>query len=201
MTTRTLSLSSNTWKREIVITGFFAVITAIGAQITIQLPFSPVPVTMQVMMVILSGLILGSKRGFASQIAYLAAGLAGLPVFSAGMSGLPALFGPTGGYLLAFPFAAFVAGWIRQRAIRRMMTLNYLAASLAAIGVIYGAGVLWLGHWLGQGMNTVALVQAWKLGCAPFIAVDLVKAVSATVAVRTGQETLLRLFGTLYSLD
>lgn len=185
--------------REISIAVLFAILTAIGAQITIRLSFSPVPVTLQVMMVIISGLVLGSRRGFASQVAYLAAGVMGLPVFSGGIGGPAALFGPTGGYLLVFPLAAFSAGWISERARLRNTTIGYLAASLSAIVVIYVGGVLWLAKWLGLGMNGVAFYKALILGAVPFIFADLVKAVSATLLVRTGHGTLWRFFGTMNS--
>jgi biotin transport system substrate-specific component len=91
----------------------FSVVTAIAAQI--KIPVYPVPFTLQTMTVVLAGAFLGSRRGAYSQIIYLALGATGLPVFSAGSIGITALFGPTGGYLLAFPIGAFITGLIVER--------------------------------------------------------------------------------------
>ena len=106
---------TNALVSEVLVATFFATLTALGAQIAVRLPFSPVPATLQVLMVIVTGLALGSRRGFTSMVAYLTAGALGLPVFAGGNGGLVYLFGPTGGYLLAFPVAAFVAGRVSER--------------------------------------------------------------------------------------
>src|SRR5438132_6987957 len=90
---------------------FVTVLTAIAAQVSVPLPFTPVPFTFQPMIVLLGGAALGSRLGMTSQIAYLALGIAGLPVFAASGTlppGAARLLGPTGGYLMAYPFAAFV---------------------------------------------------------------------------------------------
>src|SRR5688572_33172050 len=105
---------------------FTTVLTAVAAQISIPLPFTPFPFTLQPMVLLLGGAALGSRLGMASQVLYLLAGLAGLPVFAAS-SVLPQgplrLLGPTGGYLMAYPFAAFVTGWLGERGFdRRYMT-------------------------------------------------------------------------------
>ncbi len=81
----------------------------------IQLPFSPVPITGQTMAVLLVGALLGSRRGALAVLAYIAEGLAGLPVFAGGAAGLARLFGPTGGYLVGFVAAAFLVGWLAER--------------------------------------------------------------------------------------
>lgn len=93
----------------------FAFLTAIGAQIAV--PIKPVPFTLQAMMVVLAGAFLGAKYGFYSQLVYLAMGAVGLPVFAQvpdAAIGIARIFGPTGGYLLAFPLAAFTAGYFIQ---------------------------------------------------------------------------------------
>ena len=94
---------------ELVAATAFAALTAIGARVQVHLPFTPVPVTGQVFCVLLAGAVLGARLGFVSQVEYLAAGAAGLPVFAHG-GGLPALLGPTAGYLIGFPIAAAVVG-------------------------------------------------------------------------------------------
>jgi biotin transport system substrate-specific component len=177
---------------------FFAALTALGAQITVRLPFSPVPITFQVMMVIGAGLALGSRRGLTSQVAYLAAGVMGLPVFAGGTGGPAVLFGPTGGYLLAFPVAAFAAGWLRERAMPTGR-LGWLTASLVSLAVIYGGGASWLTVWLfatGGLSLQAALTGAWRLGVAPFILADVAKAIMAIATVRGSQHLLAQYFGT-----
>ena len=98
---------------------FVTVLTIVAAQVSIPLPFTPVPFTFQPMIVLVGGLALGARLGMASQILYLALGIAGLPVFAASPvlpPGVARLLGPTGGYLLSYPFAAFVTGCLAQRA-------------------------------------------------------------------------------------
>lgn len=91
----------------------FSIITFLGAQVAV--PTQPVPFTLQTMIVLLAGAFLGSKNGAYSQIAYILAGVIGLPVFAGLSFGIATLFGPTGGYLLSFPFAAFLVGYILEK--------------------------------------------------------------------------------------
>ena len=88
----------------------FTLFTALGAQFAVWLPFTPVPVTMQTLFVVLAGIVLGPRDGFYAMLSYLALGISGAPVFAGLSFGPLVLFGPTGGYLLAFPAAAFLAG-------------------------------------------------------------------------------------------
>src|SRR3954470_21201652 len=102
-------------RRIFGVVGFAAAVAA-ASQVAIPLPFTPVPITLQPMLVILAGMMLGPAAGVASMGLYLAAGAAGLPVFTPiGAPGIARFFGPTGGYLLAYPAAAFVAGALAQR--------------------------------------------------------------------------------------
>jgi len=134
--------------------------------------------TLQVFAVILSGLVLGSRRGFGSQVAYLAAGAAGLPVFAHGSGSVVHLWGPTAGYLVAFPAAAWIAGRLRER-LARWGDVGSVVAGLAAVVAIYAVGFAWLLVWPGR---VVAVpVQAWIVGVAPFVPVDVAKAVGAAV--------------------
>src|ERR1700761_4484679 len=117
----------------------FAAAVAAASQIAIPLPFTPVPITLQPMLVVLAGMMLGPIAGAASMLLYLAAGAAGLPVFTpVGAPGIARLFGPTGGHLIAYPIAAFVAGAIAMRA---SSFLGRSIAALAGIVVIYFGGV------------------------------------------------------------
>ena len=114
---------------------------ALCARITVPLPFTPVPLTMQNFGVLLVGLALGSRRGFAALALYLAEGAVGLPVF-AGLGGIAHLLGPTGGYLLAYPVVAGLAGFIAERGNRSFLRLAL--ASLAAEVVLFASGIAWL---------------------------------------------------------
>src|ERR1017187_2050778 len=90
----------------------FSLVTAACAQISIHLPFSPVPITGQTFAVLLSGAVLGWRRAFLSQVAYLAEGAAGMPVFADGAGTALHLVGPSGGFLLCFPLAAVLVGYM-----------------------------------------------------------------------------------------
>ena len=118
--------------------------TALAAQVSI--PFHPIPFTLQPMVVLLAAAALGSRLGATAQLLYLAVGIAGLPVFAASATlppGLGRLLGPTGGFLLAYPAAAFLAGWLAERRFDRRY-LTSLVAMLAGLAVVYAGGVLGL---------------------------------------------------------
>jgi biotin transport system substrate-specific component len=158
----------------------FAAFTALTARVTLPLPFTPVPVTLQVMAVLLAGLVLGPRGGAISQLVYLAAVAAGLPLDARGL-GPAALLGPTAGYLTGFAPAAFVAGWLAGRV--RDVWVGRFVAALVGVAVIYACGLAWLALSVGS------LGAAWTLGAAPFILVDLGKALVAA-AVAGGRRTL-----------
>ena len=127
---------------------FFAALTAAAAQISVPLPFTQVPFTFQPTVVLLSGLVLGPRLGAASQALYLAAGVAGLPVFAASATLPPGawrLLGPTAGYLLSYPLAAFVAGALARRGFDRRYLTSVCAMALGLL-VIYACGTLWLAY-------------------------------------------------------
>jgi biotin transport system substrate-specific component len=153
-----------------------AMLTAAAAQFTSPLPFTAVPFTLAPLAVMLTGAALGSRLGFLSQALYLAAGAAGLAVFAPSAvlpPGAARLVGPTGGYLLAYPVAAFVTGWLAERGWDRRY-LTSLASMLVGLAVIFLGGVSWLSLMPGQ---TVATAIAG--GFLPYIAMDLVKAAIA----------------------
>src|ERR671924_179337 len=109
---------------------FVTVLTAAAAQISVPLPFTQVPFTFQPMVVLLGGLALGSRLGASSQVLYLLAGNAGLPGFAASATLPPGplrLIGPTGGYLMAYPLAAFVTGYLAERGFDRRYLTSVLA--------------------------------------------------------------------------
>ena len=164
----------------------FAMLTAFSAHVAAPLPGTAVPVSLQTLMVLLSGLLLGPALGAAAQTAYLMAGAAGLPVFAAGL-GVPYLFGPTGGYLLAFPAAAAVAGAVAARAggsagARAVVLL--LACVLATL-TVYAGGMAQLTLLTGDPAG------AFRMGVLPFLAGDLAKIVFAVViALKIRRRTL-----------
>ncbi len=153
---------------------FIAALTAAAAQISIPLPFTDVPFTFQPMVVLIGGLALGPRLAVASQLLYLAAGIAGLPVFAASMAlpqGAARLFGPTGGYLMAYPLAAFVAGYLGARGFDRRY-LTSLVAMLSGLVVIFAGGVLWLSILVG-------VPAALATGFYPFVLADTMKLMAA----------------------
>lgn len=166
---------------------FFALLTAVTARITIPLPFSVVPITLQALAVLLSGLVLGSRAGALSQLVYLAAILAGLPISASGIGGPAAFVTPTAGYLIAFVPAAYVAGTILERGQtgRWQSVLIHIVAGLCGVLVIYTGGVAWLTFFLGN------FQSAFQQGVLPFIGVDLVKAIVAALAASGGRLLLM----------
>jgi biotin transport system substrate-specific component len=157
----------------------FAVILAAASQIAIPLPFTPVPITLQPLVVVLAGLMLGPVAGAASMVLYLAAGAAGLPVFTPlGAPGIARFFGPTGGYLIAYPAAAFVAGALARRA---PTLLGRWLAATAGSAVILVGGVAQLS------LVNESVSRALALGLTPFALLDVVKAfIAAAIAGRRG---------------
>ena len=156
---------------------FVTVLTAAAAQVSIPLPFTPVPLTLQPMIVLLGAAALGSRLGLASQFLYLAAGIAGLPVFAASPAlphGIARLVGPTGGFLLSYPLAAWVTGRLAERGFDRRY-LTSVAAMAAGLAIIYAGGVSTLALQFAPAMGRGALVAALAAGCYPFVAADLVK--------------------------
>ncbi len=171
---------------QVASVAFFAALTAATAQFSVHLPFTQVPVTFQPIVVLLSGLVLGARLGAASQCLYLSAGLAGLPVFALSATlpmGAGRLLGPTGGYLMSYPLAAFVVGACARRGLGRRWA-GAVLAMLCGLAVVYAGGVLWLGYFarLSGASASVGLGQAFATGVAPFAIADVLKiAVAAGV--------------------
>ncbi|HUX61708.1 MAG TPA: biotin transporter BioY [Ignavibacteriaceae bacterium] len=146
----------------------FSLLTAIASQITI--PVRPVPFTFQTMVVVMSGAFLGAKKGFYSQIVYLFAGCLGMPVFAQipdATIGFARLFGPTGGYLLAFPLAALLTGYLAKfnKSYIWILISMFLGNSLILL-----AGSIYLGTFYLKNM-----LQAFEVGLIPFLIWEMVK--------------------------
>jgi biotin transport system substrate-specific component len=167
----TLALRSD-WTQRVRVASvlFISALTAAAAQISIPLPFTDVPFTFQPMVVLIGGLALGPRLAVASQVLYLAAGIAGFPVFAASATlppGIGRLFGPTGGYLMSYPLAAFVVGYLGARGFDRRY-ITSLVAMLAGLTVIFLCGVVWLSLLVGWRAALVA-------GFYPFVLADVSK--------------------------
>ncbi len=149
----------------------FSLVTAACAQISIHLPISPVPITGQTFAVLLSGAVLGWRRGFLSQVVYLAEGAAGMPVFADGAGSAFHLVGPSGGFLLCFPLAAALVGWLVEQGAAR--SVGMLAGALVSADVlILCAGSLWL-----RLLFHIPFAQAWMMGFYPFVIADVAKVI------------------------
>lgn len=170
------------WTRSVGVVVGFSLLTALAAQIVV--PVGPVPITGQSFAVLLTGALLGSRLGAAAMIVYVAEGASGLPFFYGGNGGLQHLLGPTGGYLVAFPAAAFVTGAFAEHGWDKRY---FTAAAAMAIGslVIMLGGWAWLSQFTGP---QVALHQ----GVLQFIPGDIVKILLAAAVLPTGWALLKR---------
>ena len=155
---------------------------SVFALVSIPIPFSPVPVTLQVLGVYLASTILGPVYGAFACLIYLLLGAAGLPVFAGATSGPPVLFGPFGGYLFSYPVAALAGGFIAKARSnsKKRDGLRVLVSCLVSILIVYGIGVSWLAFYLG-----LSAYQGIVLGAVPFVPLDALKAaVAAVIAAR-----------------
>lgn len=157
-----------------------AVLLAASAQLALWI--GPVPITAQTFAVVLLGALLGSRRGTAAVAAYLAEGAAGLPVFASGGASLAYIAGPTGGYLVGFLPAAWIAGRLAERGWDRRF-LSTVAAMAAATALIYVTGAAWLSTYVGPRAALTA-------GVLPFLPGDLAKVLLAAAALPAGWKLL-----------
>ena len=177
-----------TLARDMLLIFGFAAVTALGAQVAFYI--GPVPITGQTFAVLITGALLGSRRGALSQLTYLGMGAMGAPIFAGWQGGPTVLMGPTGGYLLGFVAAAFVVGFLAERGWDRR-TWSMALAMLIGNSVIYAFGLPWLSIWLG---HVAAADSVLAVGLYPFIPGDLIKLVLAAIALPSGW-ALLNRFG------
>jgi biotin transport system substrate-specific component len=176
---RVVEASRNEASRNVALVVGASLFVALCARITIPLmPLTPVPLTVQNLGVLLVGLVLGSRRGFAALALYLAEGAVGLPVFNPlGPGGIAQLLGPTGGFLMVYPFVAFLAGFVFERGSRTFV--RAATAGLLAEILLFAGGLAWLYA------ITHSLAKAAYLGLYWFLAAEVIKVmVAAAVAVR-----------------
>ncbi len=172
------STGSTYWAKQAAIVVGASFFVALCARVTLPLPFTPVPLTLQNFAVLLVGLTLGARRGFAALILYLIEGASGLPVFNpTGPGGVAQLLGPTGGYLMAYPLVAGLAGWLLDFGERTFA--RAAVAGLVAEIVLFASGIGWLA------LLTHSFSQAARFGLYWFVSAEIMKVMfAAALAVR-----------------
>jgi biotin transport system substrate-specific component len=174
-----LKIDSTTHSSQVkimVFTSLFVALIAVGAFIAI--PIGPVPIVLQNMFVLLAAILLGPVWGLVCVAIYLLIGLAGLPVFAGGTSGIGKLLGPTGGYLLGYLPCVFVTAWI-SKFFGNKFGSDILAMVIGSI-IVYAVGVLWLSTVINKSLQDTLVV-----GMYPFIIGDAIKIVAAAFVARS----------------
>ncbi|MCP4367616.1 MAG: biotin transporter BioY [Deltaproteobacteria bacterium] len=169
-------MNTSTQLRMTVYASLLAALTAVGAYLSI--PIGPVPIVLQNMFVLLSGLLLGSRWGLASVGVYILAGACGLPVFAGGLGGISRIAGPTGGYLLGYLPAVYVIGLITEK-IKKNIVFDVIAMICGCI-IIYACGVTWLKVLTGMTWS-----KTFMVGMYPFVIGDILK-IAAAAAIAKG---------------
>jgi biotin transport system substrate-specific component len=172
---------SEGWTKQVAIVIGASLFVALCARVTVPLPFSPVPLTLQNFGVLAVALMLGSRRAFAALVLYLLEGVAGFPVFNpTGRGGIAQIMGATGGFLMAYPFVAFVCGWIYERTPRAFAWA--MAAGLTGEVILFVGGLSWLA------ILTHSFSQAVRWGLYWFVFAEVIKVMmAAAVASRWNQ--------------
>ncbi|MGH9073843.1 MAG: biotin transporter BioY [Acidimicrobiales bacterium] len=168
-------LLAGTLVRDAVLVFAGAALVGLCAQVSVPLPFTPVPLTLQTFGVLLAGAALGWRRGFASMLVYGGLGLAGLPWFAGHAGGTAILGGPLFGYIIAYPVAAALIGWLASRGFDRS-PIRTAAMMIVGSIVIYAGGLPWL-----MASVHVGLAKGLHLGVTPFLPGDAIKAVAAAL--------------------
>lgn len=175
--------------RDVLIIVAASLVIAIAAQVSVPIPFSPVPMTLQPMAILLVGAVLGSVRGAAAAALYLLEGATGLPVFAQGKGGVFWLIaGPTAGYLISYPLVAYVTGWLSEHGWARS-PLRTIPMMVVGITMIHLGGWSWLSSVIGLGP-----AEAFAVGTAPFLAGDLVK-IAIAAALLPAIQAFISRFG------
>jgi biotin transport system substrate-specific component len=169
-------MTSSIQLKMTVYSSLFVALIAIGAFISI--PIGPVPIVLQNMFVLLASIILGPLWGLASVAVYLVIGLAGLPVFAGGTSGIGKLFGPTGGYLLGYLPCVFITASI-SKGLGKKMSSDIIAMLIGSL-IVYAAGVPWL-----KVVTSMTFQKALAVGMVPFLIGDALKILAAAFIAKT----------------
>ena len=163
---------------KIWLTFFFAGLTGLFAQLRIYLPWTPIPITLQTVAVIASGLLLGKYFGLYSQVLYLVLGFVGIPWFANQQSGIAILYGPTAGYLIGFCLASFVTGWLLEKYSTSITSSRIVFLLLAFINFvsIYTPGLIYLYFWFSlTSVIQISFFQLLVVGFFPFVFGDIIK--------------------------
>jgi len=176
-------MNTSSQLRMTVYASLLAALTAAGAYLSI--PIGPVPIILQNMFVLLSGLLLGSRWGLASVGVYILAGACGLPVFAGGLGGISRIAGPTGGYLLGYLPAVYVIGLITEK-IKQNMVFDVIAMICGCI-IIYACGVTWL-----KVLTGMTLTKTLTVGMYPFLIGDALKIAAAAAIARSLRHVIMR---------
>jgi biotin transport system substrate-specific component len=161
---------------KVILTVAATLFVAVCAHVSVPLPFTPVPITLQNFAVLVVGLVLGPVAGFSAMVLYLAEGAMGMPVFNpGGLGGVAQLLGPTAGYLFSYPLAAAAAGWV-VRAMRNVESrfTRGVVATVVASAFIFVMGAGWMAHVLHLGV-----AATWALAVAPFLLGEVIKITAA----------------------
>lgn len=172
--------------RQAILIALFAALIAVLAQLAVPLPFTPVPVTMQLVGVMLAGAVLGRRGAVLAVISYLLLGAAGAPVFSLARGGLQIIIGPTGGYLWGFIPCAFLLGLLRDNKPRHGIAAIF-AVALLGLSLVYLTGTAQLAL-----VMKYSPYQAFLAGTLPFIPADLLKVTLACTLSLKLNRTLQR---------
>ena len=164
--------------RNLSLAALFAALTAVASQISIPLPFTPIPVNLALLAVVLSGSLLGPVCGALSQLVFIALGAMGLPVFAGFHGGLSALAGPTGGFLVGYVLCSLLVGVLVRKPARQKAPVTALCLT-AGILLCYALGVLWFMLLTGNGF-----IAALTLCVLPFLPGDALKIIVATLLTR-----------------
>lgn len=157
--------------KEMTLIGICVALISVFSQISIPLPFSPVPITLQPLAVFLSGVILGGRLGSWTIVIYILLGSIGAPVFSGGKAGISVVMGPTGGYLISYPIVAYIIGIGFEK--NRGMILKVVSL-IAGLVICYLLGMIQLSIVTGMGFQ-----KAFLVGVLPYFPLDIVKLIVA----------------------
>jgi len=176
-------MNTSTQLRMTVYASLLAALTAVGAYLSI--PIGPVPIILQNMFVLLSGLLLGSRWGLASVGVYILAGACGLPVFAGGLGGISRIVGPTGGYLLGYLPGVFITGIIAEKTGEKM--IYDVIAMVCGSVIIYSCGLIWL-----KVLTGMTLTKTLAVGMYPFLIGDALKIAAAAAIAKSLRPVIMR---------
>ncbi len=163
------------WLQHVLLVVGGSFFVGLCAHLAVPLPFTPVPLTLQNFAVLVVGVALGGRRGFAALVLYLAEGAAGLPVFAGGAAGLAPLLGPSGGYLMMYPLVALLVGFIAESLGRQFW--RAVLACVAGEVLLFAGGIAWLALWAHGSWP-----QAVQFGLYPFVFAEIAKIAAAAGA-------------------